>query len=139
MNAVDTNVLVYAVDETEPDKQSRAIGLLDELSKRPVPLAVPWQVAVEFIACLRRWQALGRIDAKDVVAYKVHFLDPMPIVMPSVGSLQVSLELSDRYSLSHWDSLLVAACREAGIKVLYSEDLDAGASYDGLTVVNPFA
>jgi predicted nucleic acid-binding protein len=47
--------------------------------------------------------------------------------------------LSSRYSLSHWDSLLLAACEDAGVDTLYSEDLDDGMTYDAVTVVNPFA
>jgi predicted nucleic acid-binding protein len=35
--------------------------------------------------------------------------------------------------------MLLAACKEAGVITLYSEELDAGTDYDGLAVVNPFA
>ena len=49
----------------------------------------------------------------------------------------MSFDLTARYSLSHWDSLLVAACIEAGIDTLYSEDMGDGAVYDSLTVINP--
>lgn len=49
----------------------------------------------------------------------------------------MSFDLTSRYSLSHWDSLLVAACLEAGIDTLYSEDMGDGAVYDSLTVINP--
>lgn len=44
-----------------------------------------------------------------------------------------------RYSLSHWDSLLVAAAIEAGVDTLYTEDLQAGAQYETVKVVNPLA
>ena len=138
MNAIDTNVLVYAVDASEPAKQSRVIQLLTELSHEPKPLILPWQVAVEFVACLRRWENAGRITRTDTLAYKTQFLDAQPIIMPSPAILQVSLELSGRYSLSHWDSLLIAACLEAGIDTLYTEDLDAGMTYDTVSVINPF-
>ena len=139
MNAIDTNLLVYAVDASEPAKQSRAIQLLTELSQESKPLVLPWQVAVEFVACLRRWENAGRITRDDTLAYKIQFLDAQPIIMPSPAVLQVSLDLSGRYSLSHWDSLLIAACLEAGIDSLYAEDLDAGMTYDSVSVVNPFA
>ena len=52
---------------------------------------------------------------------------------------QISSDLRYRFSLSHWDSMLLAACKEAGVTTLYSEDLDSGTDYDGLRVVNPFA
>jgi predicted nucleic acid-binding protein len=35
--------------------------------------------------------------------------------------------------------MLIAACKEAGVDVLYSEDMDDGADYDGVRIENPFA
>ena len=34
--------------------------------------------------------------------------------------------------------MLLAACKEAGVTTLFSEDMDPGTDYDGLTIVNPF-
>ena len=56
MNAVDTNVLVYFVDRDEPAKRAKAIELLDGLVKEDVETILLWQVAAEFLSCLRRWQ-----------------------------------------------------------------------------------
>ena len=66
-------------------------------------------------------------------------LDGFPLVSASTDILLQSLELCSRYSLSHWDSLLLAACLEAGVETLYSEDLQDGANYGDVRVVNPFA
>ena len=66
-------------------------------------------------------------------------LDGFPLVSASTDILLPSLELCSRYSLSHWDSLLLAACLEAGVETLDSEDLQDGANYGGVRVVNPFA
>jgi predicted nucleic acid-binding protein len=41
-------------------------------------------------------------------------------------------------SLSVWDALLVAACADAGVTTLYTEDLQHGETIEGVTVVNPF-
>jgi predicted nucleic acid-binding protein len=62
-----------------------------------------------------------------------------PIRTPTEAIFHTSFELRDRFSLSHWDSMLLAACKEAGVTRLYSEDMDAGTNYDGLSIVNPFA
>jgi len=43
-----------------------------------------------------------------------------------------------RYSLSFWDALIIAACLEADVTRLYSEDFDAYPRIDGLEIVNPF-
>ena len=59
--------------------------------------------------------------------------------IPSEAIFQVSFDLRSRFSLSHWDSMLLAACKEAGVTTLFSEDMDSGTDYDGLTIVNPFA
>jgi predicted nucleic acid-binding protein len=138
MNAVDTNILVYAVDAAEPTKSERAAQLLESLLESETPLVLPWQVAAEFLACLRRWENLGRIDRAQTEAYLDQFIVPLPVAYPTVATLAVSLRLSNQYSLSHWDSMLLAACIEAGVTAIYSEDLAGGASYDGVTVRNPF-
>lgn len=139
MNAVDTNVLVYAVDTQELDKQSRAIDFLGNLARAPVPVVLPWQVAVEYLSCLRRWESLQRITRAQTAAYLAQLEATYEIVVPSPGVLALSLDLSSRFSLSHWDSLVLAACIEAGVTTLYSEDLGAGALYGSVKVINPFA
>ena len=48
------------------------------------------------------------------------------------------MELLDRYSLSFWDSLIVAACLNAGVERLYTEDFDAYPRIGALEIVSPF-
>jgi hypothetical protein len=55
MNAVDTNVLLYYVDQDEPARQARATALLARLAQSGVPTLLLSQVAVEFAAGLTRW------------------------------------------------------------------------------------
>jgi len=52
---------------------------------------------------------------------------------------EISFVLRSRFSLSHWDSMLLAACEVSGVSTLYSEDMAAAMDYDGVTIVNPFA
>jgi len=139
MKAVDTNVLVYAFDSAEPAKRTRAVALIDQLVKSPGTTVLLWQTIVEFLACLRRWQSAGRISATDLDAYIIEVLAYFPPALPSVAVISRSLQLTARYRLSHWDSLLVAAALEANVDTLYTEDLHAGATYDTLTIVNPFS
>ena len=42
-------------------------------------------------------------------------------------------------SISHWDALILEAAVEAGADTVYSEDLQPGSRYRGVTVVDPFA
>ena len=46
--------------------------------------------------------------------------------------------LQDRFALSWWDSLIVAAALGLRCRYLLSEDLQDGQVIDGLTIINPF-
>ncbi|MEZ6082293.1 MAG: hypothetical protein R3C56_43440 [Pirellulaceae bacterium] len=100
---------------------------------------MPWQVGGEFLCCLRRWENAGRIKRNDTQRHLSQLESMFTFVFPAQTILASSLQLSSRYQLSHWDSMLLAACIDAGIDTLYSEDLSAGMTYDSVTVINPFA
>ena len=138
MNAVDTNVFIYAMDDDEPVKQAKAHELFQQLAEQGGSSVLPWQVAGEFLSNLRKRESAGRISAGDVEGHFRNFLAMFPLVIPTVQTLDRYFELRSRFSLSHWDTMLLAACKEAGVTTLYTEDLDAGTDYDGLAVVNPF-
>jgi predicted nucleic acid-binding protein len=138
MNAIDTNVLVYFVDLDEPAKRTKAIDLLERLGAEETETVLPWQVAAEFLSCLRRWENEGKIERDDTLQHLARLESMFPLVFPAQSVLRSSLELSSRYSLSHWDSMIVAACIEAGVDTLYTEDLDEGTTYDSVRIVNPF-
>jgi predicted nucleic acid-binding protein len=138
MNAVDTNVYVYTIDADEPVKQAKAIALLDRLGLAPAETITLWQVAGEYLGQLRRFEAKGKLTPEAVVVGFQRFLASFALRRPSDGVFQKSFDLRSRFSLSHWDSMLLAACVEAGVSTLYSEDLAAGMDYDGVVIVNPF-
>ncbi len=140
MIAIDTNVYVYALDDDEPVKQAKAQNLFQELLAGTGGYAVlMWQVAGELLSNLRKRESAGRIGAGDVEAHFRNFLTMFPVVVPTTRALEGYFDLRSRFSLSHWDTMLLAACKEAGVATLYSEDLDTGTDYDGVRVVNPFA
>lgn len=138
MNAVDTNVFAYAFDADEGIKQPKAEALLTQLAQQPLQTLLLWQVAGEFLNWLRRWESAGRISGSDVEAHFHDVLTIFPLRLPTAAHFAMSFALRSRYSLSHWDSMLLAACQEAGVNVLFTEDLSAGAEYDGVKIVNPF-
>ena len=139
MNAIDTNVFVYLVDHTEPDKQQQAADLLRQARQDRGSTVLLWQVAGEYLSCLRRWAREGRLSNSDIEPYLNRVTALFPFAFPTDRVLSISLDLHSRYSLSHWDSMLLAACVDAGVDTLYSEDLAADMTYDTVTVINPFA
>lgn len=132
---VDTNILLYARDASEPEKQLVANALLEELwENRNGRLSV--QVLNEyFVNATRKLDpGLTAEDAWDDIE-ALNSWDPMPIDM---AILTRSYAVQRRYGLSWWDSMIVAAAEACGCARIYSEDLSHGATYFGITVVNPF-
>ena len=68
MNAIDTNVLAYAVDQNEPVKRQKARALLVQLASVSAKPILLWQVAVEFVACLKRWEQRSILSSAETLA-----------------------------------------------------------------------
>lgn len=139
MNAIDTNVFVYAFDASEPVKQGKARAFIENIFASAEATIVPWQVAVELLARLRKWEVAGMMTAEDVEKRFDEFLNVWSLRLPTPKIFAASFQVRKRHFLSHWDSLLIAACQEAGVERLYSEDMQHGTDYDGVHVENPFA
>lgn len=138
MKAVDTNVLIYAFDVHEGARHDQAAALLEMLSDPDVECVLLWQAACEYLAYLRRQQSAKKLTQSDVDGELAGLLLAYPLKLPTPEVLHVSCDLLTRYTLSHWDSLLLAACIVAGVDTLYSEDMSHNGTYDSVTVINPF-
>ncbi len=132
---VDTNIVLYARDSSEPDKQGIASRLLDDLwENRNGRISV--QVLNEFFvnATRKLEPGLSANEAWDDVE-ALGAWNPLPLDMPLLVRANA---VHGRYGLSWWDSMIVAAAEACGCSRIYSEDLSNGAVYFGITVVNPF-
>ena len=138
MNAIDTNVFVYAFDASEPVKQARAREFFQRVFASAEATTVPWQVAVELLARFRKWESAGKMTSDNVRGRFGEFLKVWVLALPTDKIFEASFQVRQRHSLSHWDSMLIAACQQAGVTRLYSEDMQHGADYDGVSIVNPF-
>jgi predicted nucleic acid-binding protein len=139
MNAVDTNVFVYSLDIHEPAKQAKAKALLASLVGAQPGTLLLWQVAGELLSVLRKWQTTGRVARSNAEANFRDVFAMFPLTLPGPQVFARYFDLHSRFSLSHWDAMLLAACKEAGVTTLFSEDMDSGTDYEGLSIVNPFA
>ena len=138
MTGIDTNILVYAIDRADLVKWSKSRALLRQLRADPSRTVLPWQVVAELVRYLRSQQDRGLGTRADLVRYLNRFRKVYTLVMPTPAVLDRALDLSGRYSLSHWDSMLLGACAEAGVDTLYTEDMGAPVVVDGIRLVNPF-
>ena len=130
---VDTNLLLYSVDSSQPEKQNRARLWLTLLWEGGGG-RLSWQVLHEFYANAERKERVARSLARKNVEV---FVQWQPVEM-SLGLIQQGWHWMDRAQLSYWDSLIVAAAERAGCRWLLSEDFQSGRSLASVTVVNPF-
>lgn len=136
MNAIDTNVFVYALSQDEPVKQAAAVALLGSLN--PDETVVLWQVAVELGAVITRRINAGRADPGTLELAR-DLRDRFPLVLPSPSLLDTGPALRERYQLSYWDAMLIAAAQEAGVRRLYSQDVQSAPVIERVAIINPFA
>jgi predicted nucleic acid-binding protein len=137
MNAevfIDTNVLLYSLSD-RPEEQAKAERA------RQLLLTENWgwsvQVAGEFYhvaTSAKRQFQLPHSSAMEYVETWLKF--PTASLHPS--TVLNALQLRDRFHLSYWDALIIAAAQDLGCGRIYSEDLNDGQDYGGVKVVNPF-
>jgi predicted nucleic acid-binding protein len=137
MNAdvfLDTNVLLYSIDEdpVSASKRQRAQQLI---------LAERWgwsiQVAAEFFVNATSAKRPFRLAAAAAAAL-VEAWFALPTLNLTPALFRAAIDLHQRLQLSYWDAAILVAANQMGCHTVFSEDLNDGQVYDGVTVVNPF-
>ena len=132
---LDTNILVYMLDETDDIKRRRA----EQLVTRGIEAGtacISYQVVQETLNVVTRRLGFSYGDSRTLFA---DVLAPLWTVQPSRVLYEHGLALRDRYGFSFYDSMIVAGAVESGCVRLYSEDLQHGQRIESLTIENPFS
>jgi predicted nucleic acid-binding protein len=132
---VDANILVYSFDRLEPEKLVRAKEWLNHLWPARTG-RVSFQVLQEFYVIVTRKLKPG-LDF-ETARKVVRSLWAWQPIRTDEQHFAAAWAIQDRFQLSWWDALIVAAARSAGCSVLLTEDLQHGQDLDGLRVVDPF-
>ena len=96
-----------------------------------------FQVLQELYAVLTRTMKetlpseTARAIVRDLMAWRPASID--------LSILERAWALKRRYTLSWWDSLIVAAAQSSQCKVLLTEDLQEGQVFGDVRVIDPFA
>ena len=130
---IDTNILVYAHDLDAGEKHTKAKDLVASLwMSKPLPW-ISVQVLQELLVTLRR-KGVAPATARETVDAYTHWR----VVENDVDLLRAGMAEMERWQLSFWDGLILAAARRAHAKTILSEDLSHGQDYNGVSVQNPF-
>jgi predicted nucleic acid-binding protein len=132
---VDTNVLLYAYDNREPERSAIAREVVTELWRTREGLLSTQVLQELYVNLTRRLRVvIPRSKARALVGrygrWSVHVV--------TTGDILEAAELEQRHSLSFWDALIVVAAVRGGAERILSEDLQHGRSFGGVRVENPF-
>lgn len=131
---LDTNVLVYAFDTRDAEKQDRALALLSDPS---LPFVISTQVLGEFFVTVTR--KLPRPLSPEIAAAAVESLSRFPVIGVDTGLVTAAMATSRTSQLSYWDALIVEAAVLARCDRILTEDLADGATLRGVRIENPFS
>ncbi len=126
---IDTNILLYLLSE-DTDKADRA----EEIVRAGGRISV--QVLNEFANVARRKLSMSWEEINETLKLlrSVCPTDPLTLETHERGLL-----VAERYRLSFYDSMIIAAALIAKCKILYSEDMQDGLLIDHqLRILNPF-
>jgi predicted nucleic acid-binding protein len=128
----DTNVLIYAASERAEDwnKAQAAQGLLSG------DIAISLQVLQEFYVVARNTRKLNLTHEEAIIFCQKW--RRLTVLEPTLGLFDEALRLCDRFRINYYDAAIIAAAKQLGCAVVYSEDLNHGQDYDGVRVTNPF-
>jgi len=132
---LDTNVLVYAYDPTDPRKQEIAEDLVKQAMMGNAVIST--QVLAEFATTVLNKVAVGRMPAELIAMLDI--LAPIRVVVPDGDMVRRAVEAHAAYAVHFYDGMIVAAAERAGCEKIWSEDFNPGQKYFGVTVANPFA
>jgi predicted nucleic acid-binding protein len=134
---VDTNILVYAHDRGEPEKQEQAIRLLDALEASGSGRMLA-QVLAEFFQATTKGDqpmlavAQARQQLSNLATTWTIFDTTTMVVQEAARGVEV-------HRLSIYDAQIWASARLNQVPVVFSEDFADGSRLDGVRFVNPFA
>jgi len=132
---VDTNVILYAYDVSDPQRHRPARSLMRRLAGDGTG-ALSVQVMQEFFvnATRKLQQPLSHHDAREALSalatWSVHSPLPRDVIAATT--------LAEEVQLSFWDAMIVQSAVVLGCSTLWSEDLNPGQTIQGVTIKNPF-
>ena len=134
MVSFDTNILVYATAAVPDAKTKRARDLIAR-GMRSASSVLLLQTIAEFSGVALR---KAGIPADDVRATIDSWRAVLPVQAAEEGDLAAALDAVKTHRLAFWDAMLWASAQRAGVRHLFTEDMQDGFVLKGVRFVNPF-
>ena len=132
--AIDTDVLASAEGIDVDDRRDAAIALTDRLAQLTV--FIPVQVLGELFRVLVRKGGHSSEQARERV---LGWSDAFAQIETSQAVLLGAIDLAQAHRLSIWDAMIVSAAAKADCRLLLSEAMQDGFTWNGVTIADPFS
>jgi predicted nucleic acid-binding protein len=129
---LDTNILVYCMDDSDKKRKSRCRNLIKALTGH-VHGVISTQVLQEFYVTATKKLRADPLTVKDIL----HSFRRFETVIVTPDTIRDAIECSLVNRLSFWDSLIVTAAESANCERLWTEDLNDGQIIRGVRIENP--
>ncbi len=127
---LDSNILIYAFSESEPEKRAVARDLW-----RHSDAWISTQVINEVSNVLSR---KFKVAFRDVDRVVDEITRTLPVLTVDLTIIREAIALAQRHPHSYFDALMLAAAAHLECETLYSEDLQHGGRIGGVRILNPF-
>ena len=134
---IDTNVVVYAYDVRDRDKQQRALEVLRRLVADGRG-SLSAQVLGEFLRVATR-KLVPPLTPGEAVEQAGNLAASWPVVPITAFIVLEAGRGVEAHRLSYWDAQLWATARLNQIEIVLTEDFEHGRTLDGVRFLNPFA
>lgn len=133
---IDTNIIVYSYDFSEPEKQKKAIGTLEAIQKTERGV-ISSQVLAEFFSAVTKkiTNPLSITDAEEQVNLYIQSWDVIDIT-PFI--VREAIRGAKEHRFSFWDAMIWAAAKMNQIPFVLSEDFSNNSVIEGVRFLNPF-
>ena len=134
---IDTNILCYALDASEPVKRAACAELLARCWRSEINLSVSVQNLAEFSVVMTE-KVRNPVPDAIVTRFIEHIraFDGFLVLSYDAQIIVDAIAIRKTYSLHFWDALLAATMKENSVEIIYTEDAHF-AKIPWITVINP--
>jgi predicted nucleic acid-binding protein len=133
---IDTNLLVYLVDQNDPTRQARAQDILGQLTANHAGRISAQNLAEFMHVSMHRLHP--PMPPAQALEYASRFARMWPVFdLTSQVVLEAARGVRDHH-LSYYDAQIWASARLNQVPVIFSEDFQDGRVLEGVRFANPF-
>ena len=136
---IDTNILIYAFDVDEREKNKIASKLVEKVISNEIAIVLSTQNLSEFYYIITKKipNPLSHQDAKNTIS-KLIFLSNIKILRIKAVTIIKAIDISIEFNIAYWDALIAAVMQENKISIIITENEKDFKKIPWLTIINPF-